>query len=404
MRRVKFDASLFLLAAILILLTAGVAFAALALRSDPIEEALLGDRVINTLFVLDKGGKPLNSYVLMYYPATRRAAVFDIPGEVGLIIKQINRVDRIDTVYNRHKLRDFETEIEGLLGIDISFSVVIDEADLGRIVDILEGVEIFIPAPVEIYEGEDTVLFPSGVIRLDGDKARRYVTYELPGEEPEIVSSRRQRFFLGFVKRLGEMNETLKTPQVNAVNRAFFGTTMNQRTRFRLFDEFSGINTDHTNIQSVGGTSREVSGQTLLFPYYDGSLIKDIVRQTLGGLTRPAGGAASERVFTVEILNGTAVNGLAGRTAELLRGFGYDVISVGNADRNDYEKTEIIDRSGYEDGIRAFSDIVKCQNIRSEAPVTDNLDMELSPQSFEYRSDFTLIIGRDFNGRYASGG
>ena len=112
----------------------------------------------------------------------------------------------------------------------------------------------------------------------------------------------------------------------------------------------------------------------------------------------------SERVFTVEVLNGTAVNGLAGRTAELLRGFGYDVIAIGNADQAGYEKTEIIDRSGYEDGIRAFSDIVKCQNIRSEVPVTDSLDMEFSPQSFEYRSDFTLIIGRDFNGRYVSGG
>jgi anionic cell wall polymer biosynthesis LytR-Cps2A-Psr (LCP) family protein len=404
MRRVKIDASLFLLAAILILLAAGVAFAAFALRSDPIEEALLGDRVINTLFVLDKGGKPLNSYVLMYYPATKRAATFDVPGEVGLIIKQINRVDRIDTVYNRHKLKGFEDEIEGLLGIDLSFSVIIDEADLGKIVDILQGVEIFIPTPVEIFEGENSILFPSGVIRLDGDKARRYVTYELPEEDRETVSSRRQRFFLSFIKRLGEMNETLKNPQVNAVSRAFFETHMNQRTRFRLFDEFAQIDTDRTNIQSVGGNRREVSGQTLLFPYYDGSLIKDYVRETLGGLTRPMDRAISERVFTVEVLNGTAINGLAGRTAELLRGFGYDVISVGNADRSDYEKTEIIDRSGYEDVVRVFGELIKCRNIRSETPVTDNLDMELSPQNFEYRSDFTLIIGRDFNGRYVSGG
>lgn len=404
MSRVKFDASVFLLAAIVILLAAGVVFTAFALRSDPIEEALSGDQVINTLFILDKGGKPLCSYVLMYYPATRRAAIFDVPGEVGLIIKQINRVDRIDTVYDRHNLRDFESEVEALLGIDIGFSVIIDEADLGKIVDILEGVDIFIPSPVEIFEGEDSILFPSGVVRLDGDKARRYVIYELPEEDPEMASFRRQRFFLSFIKRMGEMNGALNNPQVNAVYRVFLGTSMNQHTRLRLFNEFARIDTDRTNIQSVGGNSREVSGQSLLFPYYDGNLIKDIVRQTLGGLTRPMGGAISERVFTVEILNGTAVNGLAGRTAELLRGFGYDVISIGNADRNDYEKTEIIDRSGYEDVMKVFGEVIKCQNIRSEAPVTDSLDMELSPQNFEYQSDFTLIIGRDFNGRYVSGG
>jgi anionic cell wall polymer biosynthesis LytR-Cps2A-Psr (LCP) family protein len=404
MRKVKFDASFFLLAAILVLLAAGIVYTAFTLRSDPIEEALLSDRVINTLFILDKDGKPLNSFVLMYYPATRRAAVFDIPGEVGLIIKRINRVDRIDTVYNRRNLRDFESEIESLLGIEIGFSVIIDETNLGNIVDLLEGVEIFIPAPVEIFEGENSILFPSGVIRLDGDKARRYVTYELPEEDPEMASFRRQRFFLGFIKRLGEKNGALKNPQVNAVYRSFFEASMNQRTRFRLFDEFAGIDTDRTNIQSVGGNSREVSGQSLLFPSYDGNLIKDIVRQTLGGLTRPLEGAISERVFTVEILNGTSVNGLAGQTAELLRGFGYDVISIGNADRNDYEKTEIIDRSGYTEVVEVFGDVIKCRNIRSETPAADNPDMELSPQNFEYRSDFTLIIGRDFNGRYVSGG
>jgi anionic cell wall polymer biosynthesis LytR-Cps2A-Psr (LCP) family protein len=404
MKKVQFDASVFLLAAILILLMVGIVFVAFTLRSDPIEEALLGDRVINTLFILDKGGKPLCSYVLMYYPATGRAAIFDIPGEVGLIIQQINRVDRIDTVYDRYRLKDFESEIEGLLGLDINFSMIIDEANLGKIVDILEGVEIFIPSPVEIFEGEDSVLFPSGVTRLDGDKVRRYVVYELPEEDPEMASFRRQRFFLSFIKRLGEMNEILKNPQVNAVYRLFFDASMNQHTRLRLFSEFARIDTDRTNIQSVGGNSREVSGQTLLFPYYDGSLIKDIVRQTSGGLTRPLDETISERVFTVEVLNGTAVNGLAGRTAELLRGFGYDVISIGNADRSDYEKTEIIDRSGYEDVVRVFGEVIRCRNIRSEAPLTDNMDMEFNLQNLEYRSDFTLIIGRDFNGRYVSGG
>jgi hypothetical protein len=154
----------------------------------------------------------------------------------------------------------------------------------------------------------------------------------------------------------------------------------------------------------VGGNVREVSGQTLLFPSYDGSLVKDIVRQTLGGLTRQVDGSLSDRVFTVEVLNGTMTNGLAGRTAELLRGFGYDVISIGNADRNDYEQTEIIDRSGYDEVARTFGDIIRCDNIRIEAPVRDNPETELNLQNFEYRSDFTVIIGRDFNGRYVSGG
>ncbi|MDR1319459.1 MAG: LCP family protein [Treponema sp.] len=387
----------------MLILAGGIVFAVYSLRTDPVEEALSGDRVINLLFVLENDRKPLSTYVLMYYPTTKRAAVFDIPGELGLIIRQINRVDRIDTVYDPKKVPDFENEIERLLGIDINFYMVLDADSLGKVVDLIEGVDLFIPSRVSIQNENGVILFPSGVTRLDGDKAKTYITYEIPEEEPEMAIFRRQRFFLGLLKRLGEMNEGLKIPVVARLYQTLLGTDMNQRTRIRLFDEFVLIDTDRTSVQSVGGIVREVSGQSLLLPYYDGSLVKEIVRQTLGGLTRQTEGSLSERVFTVEVLNGTAANGLAGRTAELLRGFGYDVISIGNADRTDYEKTEIIDRSGYSDMVKTFGDIIRCGNIRLESSLQENPEEELTFQNFEYRSDFTLIIGKDFNGRHVTG-
>jgi anionic cell wall polymer biosynthesis LytR-Cps2A-Psr (LCP) family protein len=398
-RRSQTDASPFFLAAILILLAGGVIFIYFSLRTDPIEEALSGDRVINTLFVLEKDKKPLSSFVLMYYPATQRAAIFDIPRDLGLIIRRINRVDRIDALYDRQKIGGFENEIEGLLGIEINFFAILGEEELGKVVDLLEGVEIFVPSPVEIYDSPP-ILFPAGLVRLDGDKARVFVSYELPDDDREMTSFRRQRFFLGFIKRLGETREFLANPGAAALFHSFLITNMGRQTWQRLSSEFALIDTDRTNIQSVGGNIREISGQTLLLPSWDGSLIKQIVSQTLGAITRQAEGSLSDRVFTMEVLNGTNSNGLAGRTAELLRGFGYDVISISNADRSDVEKTEIIDRSGLIDGAKALGEIIRCRNIRSESPIVENPDIEPEFQNFEYRSDFTLIIGRDFDGRY----
>jgi anionic cell wall polymer biosynthesis LytR-Cps2A-Psr (LCP) family protein len=386
-----------------LLFAGGIVFAVYALRADPVEGALSGDRVINVLFIFEDNQKPLSTFVLMYYPATKRAAVFDIPGELGLIIRRINRVDRIDTVYDSKKVSVFENEIEGLLGVDINFYMILDTDSLGKAVDLIEGVDLFIPSRVSIHNEDGVILFPSGVTRLDGDKAKTYITYEIPEEDREIADFRRQRFFLGLLKRLGEMNEILKIPAAARLYQSLLVTDMNQRIRIRLFDEFTAIDTDRISVQSVGGTPREVSGQTLLLPYYDGNLVKEIVRQTLGSLTRQAEGSLSERVFTVEVLNGTVVNGLAGRTAELLRGFGYDVISIGNADRNDYEKTEIVDRSGSADMVKTFGDIIRCGNVRSETPLEENPEGELPIQNFEFRSDFTLIIGKDFNGRYVTG-
>jgi anionic cell wall polymer biosynthesis LytR-Cps2A-Psr (LCP) family protein len=400
----RFDASIFLLLAIVLILVVSVVFILVTLRQDPIEEALSGDRVVNTLFVLENQGKPLASYVLMYYPGTKKAAIFDVPGEIGLIIRHIDRVDRIDTVYNTQKLSLYEGEIESLLGIDINFTVVFNLDSLGRVVDLLEGVEIFIPSPVAVYDPELPVFFPSGIRRLDGDKVKSFITYKLPDEEDDLVTFRRQRFFLGFLKRLGEMDGNLKKPDLALVFQNQVRFSANARTQGRLFSELAGIDTDRVSIQSVGGTRREVSGQTLIFPYYNGSLIKDIVRESLGGLTRQTDGSITDRVLTVEVLNGTTVVGLAGRTAELLRGFGYDVITIGNADRSDQELTQVIDRSGYEDLARAFADIIHCDTIIYESPIQELLEpgLETNLQNYEYRSDFTLVIGRDFNGRYVA--
>jgi len=398
-KKVKIDASTLLLALIGLLLAAGIMFVVFSFRPDPLRESLAGDRVINTLFVIEDEGKPLCSYLLMYYPATRRAAVFDIPGSLGLIIQSINRVDRIDTVYDPRRILPFSNEIGKLLGIDVSFSIVITLENLGRITDLIEGVELFIPSPVDEYQ-DSHILFPSGVNVLDGDKAEVYITYELPEESGELVNFRRQRFFIGLIKRLGEKNQFLNNPKAAQIFHSLLKTGVNQRTQIRLFNEFAGIDADRTNIQSVGGNIREVSGQPLIFPHFDGSLIKEIVRQTLAGLVRPAESTMGDRIFTVEVQNGTTVTGLAGRTAELFRGFGYDIISIGNADRNDYEKTLIIDRSGYQDVARTFAGVIRCTNIHFDSPDLEDSEIGMDIRNYEYRADFILIIGKDFNGRY----
>ena len=402
MKVTKAYASRFLLALIVIILAVGITLAVYTFRSNPVEDALSSNRVINVLFVIEDEKIPVSTYVLMYYPATRRAAIFDIPGELGLLITRINRVDRIDKVYEPSRINSYENEIEKLLGVDINFSIVITKDNLVSLVDLLEGVQIFIPSSVSYRENGKLILFPSGMTVLDGDKASVYATYSLSYEDREMEVFRRQRFFIEFLNRQIQMNERLKNPDVAKLYYSFFRTSVNQRTLMLLFDEFVYIDTDRTNIQSVGGNLREVSGQMLIIPHWDGNLVKEVVRQTLGTLTREVEDHFSERSITVEVLNGTAINGLAGRTAEMLRSFGYDVISIGNADRNNYENTEIIRRSADEITVRDFADLIRCINIRREDVSQDELD-EAGIQNVEYKADITLIIGRNFNGRYVNG-
>jgi len=402
LKLIKGDASFLLLGLIILLLVSGIVISIIVFRSNPVEDAFSTNRVINVLFVIEKDKMPVSTYVLMYYPVTKRAAIFDIPEDLGLLIAKINRVDRIDRVYDPQRLGSYQNEIEKLLGVEITFSFVITKENLVSIVDMLEGVEIFIPAPVSYKDDDGIILFPSGMTVLDGDKASLYATYSLPHEDSEMSVFRRQRFFLGYLHRQIQMNDRLNNPQAAKMYHSFFRTSMNQRAMTLLFDEFVNIDTDRTNMQSVGGNLREVSGQMLIIPHWDGNLVKEVVRQTLGTLTREVEEHYIERNLTVEVLNGTAVNGLAGRTAEMLRSFGFDIISIGNADRNNYDNTLIIQRTSDETLVKSFSDVIRCNNIRREI-TPEAKENETVIQDTEYKADITLLIGRNFNGRYVSG-
>ena len=350
--------------------------------------------------MLEHEQKPLGAYVLMYSPMNNRAAAISIPGDTGRILRTINRVDRLDSVYLSHSTEAFETEIQYLLELTIDYCIVIETENLSRIIDLIGGVTIFIPNAIN-FEDEVTIHFPSGNTRLDGDKGIQYIIFEFPEEEQNAASLRRERFFLGFLKSLGENYFLL---QDTSISRNFFPlikTRMNRLAQRRLFESLSALDIDRILFQSIAGTYQEVSGERLLMPHYDGMVIRDVVRQAQRSLAQRTQGTLMERIFTVEILNGTTTTGMAGRTADLIRGFNYDVVSIGNADRNDYENTEVIDRTGYEQVANSFAAVIQCRNIRYESRIPDEADLIM--QDRELLADFTLVIGRDFNGRIVVG-
>ena len=97
----------------------------------------------------------------------------------------------------------------------------------------------------------------------------------------------------------------------------------------------------------------------------------------------------------LEIQNGTTTQGLARNTAILFQNASYDVLSPVNAPRNDYEETVIIDHLGNMDVAKIVGDFIHCTNIREATP-----EEEAESSSLDAGVDFTIILGRDFDGRY----
>ncbi len=395
MRSFKIDRSVIFLVVILLVLLCAAILLIIAVRTDPLKDSLSGDKILKVLIILEDKGMPLATNIIAYYPGNKRAAMFDIPGETGLIIKSLGRVDRIDAVYKEKGSDQYRKEIEALTGISIPFSLEISLDQFARLTDLLGGLNVFIPTPVDIDSAQERVLLPSGAVTLDGDKVRTFVTYTDPLDQEGEASSRRQKALLALFRALNDNSSHIFSPAFFPAFKDCVRANIPDDSLKLVMIQLSGTDAERLVPQRLTGSLREVDGKKLLFPFYDGQLLKDIIRQTLGGLASD-NAAAQERIYALEILNGTKSQGLARNTSELYQSFGYDVIRVGNAENVEFEETVIIDRIGNRDVAKTIAQIIQCENIRGTSVEDDGTDQ----YGTEAVVDFTVILGKDFNGRY----
>lgn len=384
----------FVFLVLILVILVGVAVWMLAsLRRDTVEETLgSNDRVINTLFVMEgRDGEVLFTDVFIYYPVSRRGALINILGNTGGIYRSLDRVDRIDVIYAEKGIEVYKTEIENLIGQPIPFYVVLKLDTFGALTDMLGGMSVFIPEVVDVKsEAGERWLLPSGIVNLDGSKMNTYLTFSKPDDTEDDVIDRRQNVMVAFFNALGRNRRIVQDRESFAVLSGMFGSNLEEGPLFRLFSEISQVDAERLIPQAITGLQRMASGKMLLFPFYDGDLIKDVVKQAANSLVTAADDAGGGRVYVLEILNGTSQPGLARNTSVLMQSAGYDVLSTGNADSADYEKTTIINHIGNSEVAKNLGDFIRCQNI---------VDEEVSPDT-EANVDFTLVLGRDFDGRY----
>ncbi|PKL25432.1 MAG: hypothetical protein CVV47_05080 [Spirochaetae bacterium HGW-Spirochaetae-3] len=387
MARSIIDKSIVFLASIVAMIVVAVIVMVSALRTDPVEEAVKAERIINVAIIFERNGKPAATELLMYYPGNARAALLDVPSETGLIIKSLNRVDSIDVLYEPGSPKAYLEEIQRLTGATIDWYLLLNESSLSALIDLLDGISVFLPNRVSKVVDDVPVSLPSGFVLLDGQKALVYANYRDPDVTDSELVSKRQALYQAMLRRLVERSAFVMRDDVYPAVQRLFKTNLKQESLKRLLYEFGRLEADRIVLQRLTGAYRSVEGKMLLFPHYDGELVKDIVKQSLNALLNADDTAIAEKVFTLEILNGTSVRGLAQNTAEIFQSFGYEVVSVGNAPSVDVVRTSVVDRYGDRDAATTVANVIRCGIVEEEAIPS------ASP------ADFVIILGKDFNGR-----
>ena len=391
MRMSKDKRSAIFLLAILAIIAALTVTIAISLKVDPISETMKNDPVIKILFIhTDDEKNVLSTDIFVYCPGSDQAVSFNILGNTGAIFKSINRVDRIDAVYKELGVDAYRGEIEKLVGKQIPFTGEYSMSDLEFFADYLGGLNVFVPMPVdEIGPDGEKWLLPSGAVSLDGDKIRIFETYKLPSENEGAVEDRRQAVFAALLAAFRENKKSVYSPKNFPVFAKRFTTNIDYDNFYRLMKQVSDIETERIVLQTITGSSRTVeSGQTLLFPLYDGQLIKDVMNQSSSSLMTGDYGNQN-RAYVLVIQNGTSTQGLARNTSFLMQSAGYEVLETSNAPAT--EKTVIINHVGNSEAAKALGNFIRCTNI-----VDDDFSYESSGSA---QADFTIVLGKDFDGR-----
>lgn len=367
------------------------------LRADSVKDKLKTDPIIKALILIEDGQNVVFTDVFLAYAESGKGALITIPENTGAIYESLGRVDRIDAVFKEKGLGAYKREIERLLDLELSYTIEIQLADFERLADLLGGLGVFIPQPVDARGPNGEIwLLPSGAVRLFGSKVSSYMTYSLDTEEEDSVQERRQSLLVALLAALRKNRSVIFQRENFKRFASCFSSNLSQKDFAELLEIVTRIDYERVTQLEVTGLNQSVDGKVLLYPFRNGDFIKEVARRTVSSIIQ-ASGAGGDRTYVLEIQNGTKVQGLARNTQILLQGAGFEVLNVSNAPSNDYEQTEIVDLIGNRDAAKSLGDFIRCTKITEARVAAEGENVETP------NFDFILILGRDFDGRYVHG-
>jgi anionic cell wall polymer biosynthesis LytR-Cps2A-Psr (LCP) family protein len=391
-REKEFDRSLLLLMMMMVVILVTALYLYFQVKTDKMSEMVKSDSIIPVMFVITDQDEALITELFLFYPDTGKGALLDIPGNTGSIIQNLKKVDRIDVLFDKENVDPYKNKIGQIAGLDVPFYFIISLEDLQNLVDLLDGLQLFIANPVDIKSEKEVVLLPSGSVNLDGAKIGSYLKFFQDGESDGEKIDRNQKFMKSFLEKLALRRNYLANEDLSRFISDKIITNMDRKSFEKFLEYVELLDTDRLQYNRVLGIKRVVDNQELLFPHYDERLLKEMVNQIQDYLVNIRSLSDQGIAFSVEILNGTDINGLASRTAQVLKSFGYKISDFGNATRadgNQYEHTVILDRKGNPDAAKSLAELIKCERWHSEAD-----------EALDDTIDITIILGKDFDGRY----
>ena len=380
---------------------------------EPIQVLLMGKST-------DNGGKLTDTIIIgSYDPKNQKASLLSIPRDtfIGKNPKSGTGSDKINVLYQKSPERTIE-KVNELTGLNIKYYMVIDNQALIDLVDIIGGVEFYVPDDMDYDDTSQDlhIHLKKGFQLLDGDKAEQLVrfrknndntTYSGDHAKDDYGRMQTQReFIIETVKQTIQAKNILKIKDIIDLAYEYVETNLS----ISVVKDYVpyAINLDMSSIQSavLPGGSYGPPTYPLWFFIADKNKISDLIDELYGtdeevveedveGEEAPIENKEPDNTTTVEvdktetsqikieILNSSGSEKVLTEVKKALKDKGYDV--TGKSTSTTISKTTIINKTNVD---AKFTDdilqLLKVGNVSTSSVSSSDVDI-------------SIIIGKDYN-------
>lgn len=304
----------------------------------------------------------------------KHVAALSIPRDTRVDVNGYGRYAKINSAFVQGGPSGTARIVSQLTGIRPDYYIVTNVEGFKDTVDAVGGVEIDVEKNMRYTDrrGGLYINLKKGVQVLDGDKAMQYVRFRHDAMGDITRIERQQKFLKALAKKALEPGNLPKLPGTVGAVLENVQTDMSPKDMLHLGKFVSEIDMSKVEMATLPGTPDTIGGVS----YWIADMAESA--KVVQELFFPPDASLP----TVEVLNGSGIAGAAAQVAEVLRQKGYEIKSVGNAERFDYESCEVINHNGTEEGAQQIAALFRSQVVKQEP-------------SEAATADVTLIVGKD---------
>ena len=281
--------------------------------------------------------------LLNYNPRTDYINIVSIPRDTLIEVENAHDGNgnyipywKINAAYALGGEEEVIEQVQDLLDITVNYLVEVDYAAFRNLIDAIGGVEMTIDR--DMYYDDDAqdlhINFKKGeTVLLDGQKAEEFFRWRKNNDGTGLADGdlgrikNQQKFISKLIEKCTDPSIITRVPDILKAIKENVVTNMSGTDMVKYGLEM--ISNSGISMETLQGYNERIYGQDFLVvdPTYNERLLESLQ------ITSEVDNSEVKNKYSIMVLNGTRVNGLAGNLKIELENLGYSNISVGNFDK-----------------------------------------------------------------------